>query len=273
MPDFPICLCGANKYRVHNYKTPGNDFSVIICGACSLARTWPQPIDLPSIDDFYKSQTSHQAKFDELPLRQSFSHRPLEIIKKYFSAGSLLDVGCSAGVFVAEAKKYGFDARGIDLSESAIELGRHNFGLGEALTVGSLKSLALPAGSFEVITYLHCLEHIVDPIGELSEAKRVLSDQGILVLELPRFFSLWRFLLGARWYGMSPTQHIWQFGWRGAVFILERSGFEVIYAKKGLSMYHKITADFSGLVKLLIYAFAWLSKTGDNLFIVARKKK
>ena len=50
-------------------------------------------------------------------------------IKKFKDSGKLLDVGANMGFFLRKAKEKGFNAIGLDPSESLSELGKKHFGL------------------------------------------------------------------------------------------------------------------------------------------------
>jgi SAM-dependent methyltransferase len=204
--DYPVCLCGSHKYRRYEYRSADLNFAVLACRSCGLARTWPSPLEDTAADDFYNHQSGHEEKFDQLALRRAFSLVPLNVLREYCSSGRLLDVGSSVGIFVQVAREHGFDAQGIDLGEEAIRDGQKQLQLQEFLSVGTLATKRFPDDYFEAISYLHCFEHIPDLIAELDEIKRVLKPSGFLIIEVPRFFSLWRVLLGSRWYGFCPLE-------------------------------------------------------------------
>lgn len=270
--EYPLCLCGGRDYKRYYYETLEAPITILACRRCHLARTWPPPLVGQGLNDYYEGRDDHQPRFEQLVLWTEFAKRTLRILKKYRDRGRLLDVGCNLGSFAAEALRVGYDAYGIDLSEKALAYGREKLGLSGRLSVGTVTEQRYADNSWDVITYIHCFEHLENPGEEMREAKRVLRPGGIILIEVPRFYSAWRFFLGKRWYGFSPFQHIWQCGKRGVVSILEREGLEIIDVKTRTSMYHRISFNFKGLLRLGLTCIAWLTGTGDNLFVIATKK-
>jgi 2-polyprenyl-3-methyl-5-hydroxy-6-metoxy-1,4-benzoquinol methylase len=110
--------------------------------------------------------------------------------------GSLLDVGCATGAFVAAARAAGFDARGVDVSAPSTRYGRDVLGL--PLDVGDIYERRYPSERFNVVTLWATLEHLIDPARVLSEAHRVLTPDGIIAVSVPNYASLTQRVLGQR---------------------------------------------------------------------------
>lgn len=268
----PICLCGELNYKRYHYITPEKEFEVLECCHCHLARTWPAPLQGVELEEYYEEKEDYEMRFQNFALWQSFAHRTLNVIRKYKQNGNLLDVGCNVGIFVQEAQKYGFESYGVDFSEKAIQYGEMKLGLSGKLSKGTVIDQKYPNDYWDIITYMQCFEHLEDPVTELKEVRRVIKPSGILIIDIPRFFSIWRVLLGKHWYCFSPNQHIWQCGRRGVSSILEREGFKVIEARTRASLHHEITFDIRGITKFFIKMIAWITGTGDHLILVAQKK-
>ncbi|MCX6792476.1 MAG: bifunctional glycosyltransferase/class I SAM-dependent methyltransferase [Candidatus Falkowbacteria bacterium] len=271
MPEI-VCPCGGDTYTKYWYDTAGRNISILACKNCGLARTWPIPLQDNLLIEYYQARHDHEDRFDRLPEWEYFSGNTIKLLKKWKKTGNLLDVGCSLGVFVAEAKKYGFDSMGIDLSEGSLELGEKKLDLTGRLKLGTLAEQSYPDNYWDIITYVHCFEHIENLDLELKNIKRVIKPSGILLIEVPRFFSAWRLILGYKWYGFSPFQHIWQFGNKGLCSTLERNGFAVVKAYTRINMYHKASFNLRGLLKIIIKVISFITGTGDNLIVIALKR-
>lgn len=100
----------------------------------------------------------------------------------------VLDLGCGTGAVLNEMAK-SFDPVGVDMSDQALEycgergLGRLVQGRGEALPFSS--------GSFDAVVALDVFEHIEDDASAFREVIRVLAPEGVLILSVPAFMSLW----------------------------------------------------------------------------------
>lgn len=269
-----LCPCGAQQYKKYWYGLSSKTISILQCRHCGLARTWPIPLQGEILEQYYEDRPDYEDRFVSEALWRKFSRRALNLVKRHSPAQArVLDVGCNLGLFVDEARLAGFEASGIDMSAQAIEYGKKKYHFSEEeLSHGTLETKQYKENSFDVVAYLHCFEHIEFPRQELKRAAHIIKTNGILFIEVPRFFSAWRFFLGHSWYCFSPFQHIWQFGLRGLKSLLEQEGFTIAKAYTRLSMHHELSLSFKGIVKFFIMAIAWLSGTGDNLIVVARKK-
>lgn len=268
-----LCPCGNFEYRRSWYDPLEKTVFILQCTRCGLARTFPIPLSGAGLEDYYEGRHDHIERSENEAIWQSFFIRTLNIIKKYKTSGSLMDVGCNLGFFVKEAREQGFKAEGVDMSTEAIAFGKEKYNFpDDVLQHGTLETIARSDNSYDIITYLHCFEHLEYPNEEMKEAHRVLKNDGILLIEVPRYYSAWRVVLGRRWYGFSPFQHIWQCGKRGVCNVLESNSFEIVKAYTRISMHHEVNFSLKGLFKICIHALAWLSGTGDNLIIVAHKK-
>lgn len=149
--------------------------------------------------------------------------------------GRLLDVGCGGGHLPQEAARHGWRAVGSDLSSQACRRARGS----RALPVVQAESAAIPVGDgrLDAVTFVNVLDHVLDPLGALGEAHRVLAPGGHLVIRVPNaaFHRPWVRLLAAlgpvaRYYGWDgyPVLHLYAFGPGGLRRLVERAGFRVV---------------------------------------------
>jgi SAM-dependent methyltransferase len=115
-------------------------------------------------------------------------------------AGRLLDVGCGHGLLLDEARRRGFDVRGLELSRSAADYARGVLGLevDEA-------TLDEADGRYDVIVLADVVEHLDDPAGALRTCATLLADGGVLCVVTPDPDSATARLAGARWWGLVPA--------------------------------------------------------------------
>ncbi len=269
---YPKCLCGSSDYKEYFFNNSDVDFGVIKCKKCHLSRTWPIPLSHEEICSYYDEQTDYKDRAEQEDLWKKFTNRTLKIIKKYKEKGKLLEVGCNCGIFIKEALREGFDAHGIDVSSNAIKFGVDKYNLKERLSCGHVKDFQYKENDFDVVTYLHVLEHIEGLRTELKEVNRILKSNGILIIEVPNFESIWRKFLRNRWYGFSPFQHIWQFSKEPLEKILKEEKFVILKTYIRQNMHHEISFSLKGVIKLMLSIYSCIIGSGDNLVIVALKK-
>ena len=57
--------------------------------------------------------------------------------------------------------------------------------LGVPVATGFVQDATFPAGSFDVVTMYHALEHVEDPSAILSRLRGWIAEQGVLLIEVP----------------------------------------------------------------------------------------
>lgn len=105
--------------------------------------------------------------------------------------GPHLDFGCYQGVLL-NALARGGQRRlvGVDANRAAIELGRQQFPHLELLHSSQPLPLPFAEQTFASASLLDVLEHVPDQGAVLNELARVLQDDGILIVTVPRQYPL-----------------------------------------------------------------------------------
>lgn len=126
--------------------------------------------------------------------------------------GLLVDVGTALGYLPAAARDRGWSVVGVERSEWAA---------GEAKSLGlrverSLEELEDLAGLVDAVTFFQVLEHMPDPLGALSAARRLLRPGGVLVCETWDCASRTARIAGAHWQQFNAPSVLWAFNPRSA---------------------------------------------------------
>jgi SAM-dependent methyltransferase len=165
--------------------------------------------DKPSIEElkeFYSKQYyqdskgAYQAEYsdEEILFFKNKTEQKYNIILDEFDKSnkkiqnlSLLDVGCGEGWALDFFKNKKWDVLGLDYSNFGCS--KCNPNCIDSLIVGdiyeSLSKLKKQARKFDVILLLNVLEHVLNPIELLNDFKNVISENGILVIDVPNDFS------------------------------------------------------------------------------------
>jgi 2-polyprenyl-3-methyl-5-hydroxy-6-metoxy-1,4-benzoquinol methylase len=177
------------------------------CGFVYLA-SWEQSLDrFGELYDYYGRLTT-----DDLRRRYSSQNRArqrelLKELARDARGRRLLDVGCGEGQLLQTAQDEGWNAVGIDLSESAVRLCRER-GLPASQT--DFFDPSLDRQRFDAIVMSELIEHVPAPARFLRRAEELLEEGGILYLTTPNFGSLARRMLGENWSVIHP-EHIGYF--------------------------------------------------------------
>jgi len=202
--------CGTlTSHRVLYAK---NGCDILRCAECGLGRadaTHFDPAAYYTGDYFSGGHADGYADYRgaEPVLRREFA-RTVEFIRRYRTAGRLLDVGCAYGFFLQEARRY-FDVAGIELAQEAAahcrQAGLHVVtGVADEATLKNL-------GNMDVIVLLDVIEHLPDPHATLALCARHLNPGGLVIVTTGDFGSPLARLLGTNWRLMTPPQHLWFF--------------------------------------------------------------
>lgn len=137
----------------------------------------------------------------------------------------LLDIGCGSGSFLKLAREAGFRVQGLEASPEAGEAAETI--LPGRVVVGDERELIRSGATFHVLTLFHVLEHLPRPLDYLRRIRRLLAEDGGLVVQVPNSHSIQAALLGSRWYGLDCPRHIHNFTARALIELLRRAGFRV----------------------------------------------
>jgi len=238
-------LCGSDKYSVV-YKTYAGDIStiemdsytvtensqniplrIVKCSKCALIYANPRP-------SLITLRTNYACMVDPLYLEEEQGRRlsaqsiliGLQRLKK---SGRLLDIGCSTGFLLDEARKRGWELYGVELSKWAVEYARNKLGITNVFQ-GILKEAAHQSNYFDAVVLQDAVEHLTDPKSTLIEIRRILKPDGLICINTPDISSLMSKLLRARWWGVKQA-HLYYFTRKSLHSMLDAAGFVAIKTK------------------------------------------
>lgn len=229
----PVCDSDAHTAERLRHRLPlevagipadlgSRDFSLIRCSDCTLAYKSPLP-PADEIDRCYRlADAEHWApasaearRFDEL----------LAQIRTYHPTGRVLDVGCSAGDFLAYLPS-GYERFGIEPGEHAAQVAQSRDITILGPTVESLRSH--PDKLFDVVVSFDVLEHVPEPVPFLTSIREALAPGGVVCLLTGNTDCLgWRLEGGDYWYSALP-EHLVFFNQASLEQAARRSGLEVV---------------------------------------------
>ncbi len=216
----PCNLCGSqHKLTISQTDRRLKTLKTVACEQCGLIRTDPMPTDA-ELDAYYAGEyrLDYQFAFSKKPPRfhitrsQRDAEARLQLLEPALSGQKrLLDFGSGSGEFLALAAKAGHMVQGIEPGESFAAFAREEYGV----TVQSAvwQQVEFEAGSFDVITSNHVLEHLREPVSALKRMAQWLADDGVLFVSVPnglgkRRHSFQHFHF-AHVYNFTPQALIW----------------------------------------------------------------
>jgi SAM-dependent methyltransferase len=94
----------------------------------------------------------------------------------------VLEVGSYVGGLLAIANHYGCAATGIDVGRATSDFTRS---LGFDVRTGELDGHRFPTATFDAVFVMNCFEQLPEPAATLRECRRLLRDDGSLVIRTP----------------------------------------------------------------------------------------
>jgi SAM-dependent methyltransferase len=228
--DCPVCAAAGPTlaFRKHG-------FDMVACSACGALYVGQDPgtIDFEALyGEAYYTGGSDAVFADYVgqeAARRAHARRKLWWLRtlppRIPRTGRLLDVGCAAGFFLAEARAF-YEVQGVELSAWSSAYARDRLQL--PVITGTLAQAALPAAHYDVITLWDVIEHVADPVPLLAEAARVLKPGGRLVLTTGDWGSAYARARGAGWHLMTPPWHLTMFNRATLQRAAERAGLRVV---------------------------------------------
>lgn len=275
----PACpLCGAAAFttvlddvRDFVFYKPGA-FTIARCTSCGLVQTSPRPTPA-ALAKYYEHAygRAFARRFQvDSPIGRmvpAYRVRVLERARPLTSKDRVLDVGCGYGSFLKAARdKSSCACVGIDQDPANTSRGADPEHI--EYRVGSFDDVAhnLADASFNVVAMYHFLEHTRDPIAALAIARRLLVDDGVLVVEVPAWDGWLRALFGRSWLPLLPPQHLFHFTPATLRAVVERAGFAVVDARK---LFYPIeaTASFSVWLRRTLRLPARAARTGAHRIV------
>lgn len=179
-------LSSKNSFEFFNESTrDSSDLEVLKCNMSGVIVLKECLIT----DEYYENNTSYATNFfrdNTVTVNGVIKSQPLEddirrfeTHKDLITGSRILDFGCGRGDFIRLSKEVSKQSVGLEINNTNREFLNNN-------GIECVSSLSeLNDEKFDLITLFHVFEHLNDPINILSEIKKYLKDDGIIIIEVP----------------------------------------------------------------------------------------
>ena len=275
-----------------NYYATGEAFDIYECDACGMRFTQDAPIEAEaaqyySSPDYISHTDIRKGLFNRTyhAVRTVMLRRKAHLVMKALGSkeGRLLDIGAGTGYFAREMQRRGFAVEAVEVSEDARKVAEKNAGIKEK----DISALAtFENESFDAITMWHVLEHVYNLADEWQTLRRLLKNDGRLVIAVPNCASLDAKHYMEFWAAYDVPRHLWhftpdtiqQFASKHGFIMSERHPmpFDAFYVSM-LTERH-MNRSFPFLRGMLTGMLAWFSslvrkERSSSMIYVFRKKK
>lgn len=148
-----------------------------------------------------------------------------EIFPPWKGTGRLLDVGCATGKFLKLMAAVGWHVAGVEIDAQAASKARS---VTPEIFEGDPVDAPFAAGSFDVITSLHVVEHLPNPLRALERMLGWLAPDGLMIVEVPNAAGFGAQLFGRYWSGLDFPRHLVHFTPRTMTAMVSRAGGRIV---------------------------------------------
>lgn len=224
------CNCGSKE--ISNSFTI-NKFRYLRCKNCNMVYVSPRLKN--SIIDTMFSEESYNELY-KMKLIPSIDYRrnvlavnKYKQIARYFKKpGKVLDIGSGLGEVLSVFQEHKWDCLGVETNKFAADYSRKTFGLKIInKNIHDFKATE----KYDIIMLWGVLEHLYEPLVLLTKVRELLTENGILLLEVPSADSAL-----VRYYEKTQKSvdriihgdHIMLFSLRSLIEITEKAGFKPV---------------------------------------------
>lgn len=220
-------------------------FQIYWCERSELGFVYPLP-ESDEIPEFYqvnyythnsgsRKQSTINNFFDKLRIHISyrFDHGVQSTVDYWQNlAGkanaNICEIGCGNGDRLKLLLSAGNQVVGVEPDPAAA-----NHALSQGINVFQGTAELLPdqivnASKFDLVIMNHVLEHTLDPLLALSNAKKLLNQGGKLVVETPNNKAIGMKQAGITWFNLDVPRHLYFFTPKSLCTIVEKVGLTVL---------------------------------------------
>lgn len=214
-------LCGGTHLKramtCTDFYASGEQFDVLSCEDCGFTFTQGVPVEAEigryyETPDYISHSDTKKGAMNTLyhQVRKYMLGKKARLIAKesHRKSGRLLDIGTGTGYFAATMVQRGWKVEAIEKNEQARLFAEEHFGL-EVKSEAALHEFQ--AGSFDVITLWHVMEHLEHLDSTWERLYELLSDRGILIVAVPNCSSYDAEKYGEYWAAYDVPRHLWHF--------------------------------------------------------------
>ena len=227
----PACPWCAERRAERLWRKPESaDFWLERCSACGLVYTVPQ-LTAAQIGRYYPPSYygARNARFHavmEWLVGWFRRRRAVHLRRLRKSTGAVLDIGCGRGHFLGWLRAWGWTCTGTELSDAAAQHARDVLQLD--VRTGAYLPGTFPEAAFDAVYLWHVLEHLPETRTALSDVRRILRPEGMLVIAVPNLSSWQAQACGYGWFHLDLPRHYVHLTTDWLLRTLQELGFTIV---------------------------------------------
>ena len=214
-------LCGGTHLKrvmtCTDYYASGEQFDVLSCEDCGFTFTQGVPVEAEigryyETPDYISHSDTKKGAMNAIyhQVRKYMLGKKARLVAKesHRKSGRLLDIGTGTGYFASTMEQRGWKVEAIEKNAQARMFAQEHFGL-DVKAEEELQEFE--AGSFDVITLWHVMEHLEHLDETWERLRELLSDRGVLIVAVPNCSSYDAVKYGKYWAAYDVPRHLWHF--------------------------------------------------------------
>ena len=231
-------VCKSENIKKHiiskDFSVTNEEFKIDKCLDCGFVFTNPIPKekDLPKyyISKNYISHTnSNKSFFDKIyqSIRSIAIKDKFNLINSFDTQNKILDIGSGTGEFLNYCKLNGWKVKGIEPSKIARvnSIKKYQFEVDEDTDLRS------QSGEYDIITMWHVLEHVYELENTIIELKRLLKENGKLIIAVPNLNSYDAQYYKKYWAAYDLPIHLYHFSKKSITKLFGKHQFNLLKDK------------------------------------------
>jgi SAM-dependent methyltransferase len=222
-------LCGATA-ELHEQNYPGyqepQTFDIYCCRSCNTSfplprvdssaiydRIYQYGAEVPAYDRYWQYKDTvktHPNPIQYLHDAEEAYWGGLTVLKKKVKDkknAKILEIGCGMGYLTYSLVKDGYNATGLDISQSAVDEAIRNFGE-HYVCADIFKYAEEHRNYYDVVIMTEVIEHVDSPLKFLNDAIQLVSGEGVIIVTTPNKTIYPNDII---WNTELPPVHCWWF--------------------------------------------------------------
>jgi SAM-dependent methyltransferase len=239
-------LCGTDNSKRKPSVYSSDQWIIKMCARCRLVYLENPPAYEDLEETFAWEKTSHQVAQEKKKVESALRRgvrviegykdrlirrdKLIDLVKKYFPAGPVIDVGCGGGEVMSRLDKK-YISSGIEVSKQLSSRAKkiaESRG-GRVFCGNALLGLDTFEKDFFTAAIMSAyLEHESAPREVLQGILRILRSGAYLIIKVPNYGCLNRVIMGRQWCGFRYPDHVNYWTPKTLIKVIEDTGFQIV---------------------------------------------
>jgi SAM-dependent methyltransferase len=230
-------LCHSSALRLIHDQQDSSYFPrrIYRCRACGYAFVHPLPVQ-EQLDGIYADRAYFDARVSSEETRRvnrgqlERADSRLDWLRRYFTGGKILDMGCGNGEFMLRARERGLDIYGLEVSAAAAAAAGKL--TGAIIYTDDPQHLAGSGLRFDLVTLWDVIEHVPDPGRFVRLCVPLLNERGLIAVSTPNQRNYHGVVHGDRWKGYRDgPEHLYFFNKNTLDMLMQHNGLTAIASR------------------------------------------